>query len=665
MTLRVAYNMPLSVSLPNPHMDPLGIGECHFVASGAGNGCDTVCLKGDGGPLCDGTGGLIDPHTATCINTPWGKALDITAASQAPTCDSAWLRSELSADGGAGQAGPETHYALTNLRTTGSPTNAVNFIFDFYAGVGGSNYRQLVNDITGAYEGAAGLWCSPASDRNLTQPVGGWALSSCAYSGGSGAGGVVARPQLATQSSLSDAARGGYNAATVLTIGAEDSHNVTQSYANGAIASLSFFREQHSLARHQAEVDKTFGVYSDAGHLVPTQLNTVQGNGLDFTASTGNVEVVFTPVGMVDPTLGFGLRSTSAVKNNTATNALDLASMIDVGSPVVNNNTSAGFFSVWKKANTVDELVCASPGCGKSTLNILDGGQDWGNFACAVRQGLTGVERAKADLTIIATGGTLSMLDGGTTGVCSFTGIDGALRWVECSARFSGATALTAKITAPAAGSIQVEGCQWVAGSSREQPWDTNTSRAATFFSAPVANLPSMTGGVRVETCFVPPAGTSGYTAGTRGRGILYLVDMQAAGDHAGCFIIHGEGLKDGGAGTTNLLTGCRAGAPGENDLESEGNTLVAGTQYCAAIDSRPHAGSCADGGASCCDLRQYFNACPSFASCSATTLTASSTNGSKTCPINPTEVCIGNRCVGNLVETDVAYTAPLRVSTP
>ena len=177
MTLRVAYNMPLSVSLPNPHMDPLGIGECHFVASGAGNGCDTVCLKGDGGPLCDGTGGLIDPHTATCINTPWGKALDITAASQAPTCDSAWLRSELSADGGAGQAGPETHYALTNLRTTGSPTNAVNFIFDFYAGVGGSNYRQLVNDITGAYEGAAGLWCSPASDRNLTQPVGGWALS--------------------------------------------------------------------------------------------------------------------------------------------------------------------------------------------------------------------------------------------------------------------------------------------------------------------------------------------------------------------------------------------------------------------------------------------------------------------------------------------------------
>jgi hypothetical protein len=261
------------------------------------------------------------------------------------------------------------------------------------------------------------------------------------------------------------------------------------------------------------------------------------------------------------------------------------------------------------------------------------------------------------------------MPDGGASGLCSFTGVDGTLRWVSCMSKFSAATtAITGRVTVPAAGSIQVEGCQWVDGPSAEQPWDTAISRSATYYSVPVGGFPDLTQGAKVETCFVSPRSSSEYIAGTRGKGILYLLDMAASGDHAGAFIIIGEGLKDGGSGATNVLAGMRAGAPGENDLESEGNTITAGVPYCAAIEARKHGAGC--------DLRLYFNACTGTAadggpgctdagSGDAFTLIASDLTGTKTCPTNPTSGCLGNRCVGLLVETDVAYVAPLRIYTP
>lgn len=643
------------------------IGDATCVAAcgvgwATGSATNWECIDNTGAQLC--AVGTVNPGLATVINSPIAgvKALDITAANQAPSIVCEAISAVYSGDPEAGTT------IMWGYGRASGREGGLNWWFNGYAG-GATCYSQIYLDTTGAEAGAAGFWASPSYPGHGANPsaVDGWATIASRTDGTVGGVAGATNVQVGIMNTAATAS-GGYAClpGVVWTFGG----NSGTHFLNGPLGAYYLFNTNKSATQVRAIHDALQGFGGTlAGPLASIdQTATVQGDPVDNSTATGNVDNMWT-LDQIRDGHESGLRTYQAHRNVWAADPLAAATWTAVGTPTTTSNVSAGPFAVWKKANEEDLIVDDSAAAFEGYRSLeastyMDGGAYYFNATCFLKAGTSGTTTDSACLTFTSDG-TYILRDGGTSGECCFPGsLTTTSQRFECVARVTGATTVKANVlvgsTAAQTGSIRTAQCQITEGPNIEQPLADNTARGNLSYSlAPgTDSWPNAALGGAIEIVSTPLWDSTEFVSdqavgdSTYYEFDAYLSTGTPSADHTMVMVY------DYGA-INHLLVGFGTGnvSDARCDLNITGLSRVHGVDDVTRGEWRALGGGL-------CNVYAYHDVCAGAAtSCYATTLVASNTTGTCLCPGNPDVVRLGNRLNG-VAPTSAAFQV-IRIYTP
>lgn len=608
-----------------------------------------------------------DPGTGTVINSfVWGvKALDIRAGGQAPHLVSTLI------DPLYGQAA-STSLMCGYGRVAGRVDN-LNWWFDGYAG-GLVGYIQRYLDHTGGESGAGpGFFVStqsaPGADPSL---VDGWGVMLARYDGVNGCGDNTHATLLLNEVNTEgcNTSRRDMAAGTVYYFGGNSTHTGAQpagtEFLNGPLLGGADFNADKSLRARYDMLDKVWGSYNAAQRLVIATSASVQGESIDNTAITGNVDVLWTKAPLVTST---GLRTVKHHQNLWADDALDLGSAVDVGTPVVTANVAVGpsgamLAGAAKADRLADDSAVAME--GKQSLELFDGGRE----SKYRMQDFAAIEGTLSTATVTW------VTDGvATPSSCAFT-LTSSWQRLQCVSKITdptdGGTLTTVKArifpgtTAAETGSIIVDEPQNTEGPYSEPPWATSRAQPTTFYELDPAALsdggawPSQLDGGAIEIVHVPLFDPDALTVQPAIDGDPeYFFDAYQTVSQDHTMVMVG-----GYTGHCRLLSGFRTGDGTNTDLLTENICYTPGHAYAERMEwTSLGAGACelyvwhTDCGAppqpadnTPAVIAAWRDALSAFTDgCKARTMINSLVDGTGTCPGAPDLVKLGNRLTNNV----------------
>ena len=309
---------------------------------------------------------------------------------------------------------------------------------------------------------------------------------------------------------------------------------------------------------------------------------------------------------------------------NWATDALDANSWTSVGTPIITQNTQSGPFSTYMGGAEADLIEDDAAGAFEGKTGTRNcGGTAVGKFtvSCYVRTGTTGTVTTQATLRI-TTNGTGSV-------DCAFTDLTSSFVRKECVTTVGGSPTSTVGTVlvgdaAADTGSIVVSQCQ-----CDRHGWATSPKADDNSGGLDTPEIPATTTALwpsdgdsgEIETVFTVDHDVPGDDYDNGDSFFLHDVDNAAETEHV-AFDLY----QQSGGGYHTMFTGTTGSS---STPDSSQWTLVAGTTYVSKIRWVAH-------GAGRVDHYLYFDSCAAPASCAATTLTASSTDGSRIDPVQP-----------------------------
>lgn len=475
-------------------------------------------------------------------------------------------------------------------------------------------------------------WFGAGGGRDVSDApsaVNGWSVVSCRRSGNN----YIGRSNGADSSTVAGASISANNA-----VGTSYYMGDRQSAGNpmrGPLAFVAFYDEAKSTTWFKNAESSFWGVGFDAGLGL---------SGLTGMANDAGTDVDFFQSGAHIVSAARGLRTVGQYNDNIqakwATDPFSVASWTDVGTPVINANIASGPFSRWKNAAECDEIVevnaAAFEGKASAELQRNNGAgpaHGW-NMRVWATSGSTGVTRDKMRIAIVSPNGVF-LSDGGAEEDCDFT-LTSSVRPYDCVGYTTdaGVTSVKGRVlvgnTAAAVGSVTVCNAQDTAHPYPQLSVTNDTAFGFASDSIDPSSWPSTGAKGKYELVFTPVGSING-TAWDNVAGTIYLFDAyNVALDHN---VVMVGGYQIAG----RLLVRSTASGANFTEFLVDGVTMTAGQRHALSMEWRPVGAKC--------NLWVRFDSCPgSAASCVATTVVASSTDGTGWCPGQPANLKLGNR---------------------
>ena len=407
---------------------------------------------------------------------------------------------------------------------------------------------------------------------------------------------------------------------------------------NGPLAFVAFYKTGKSAAWTRGVLSKYQGSYNAAGQVSYLSSQLI---GVDHTATTGNVDLLYSASALIDPR---GLFAQVAYTNVYGTDTLAAATWTDVGTPTVNSNASSGPWAVETRAAECDEIVdddAAAFEGKQATGNGL--GVGWRNNSCYLKAGLTGTVKTKARLAF-TTDATSSVSS------CDFSGLTSTAQRLECITQITGSpTSIRAQVLVgndvADTGSVQVCGCQHTAGRDARMPVPSNSVRSTVHYTMdPVADeWPTFSLGGKIEIVHTPTFDPlNDWISGTLSTDYVADFSQNVTPEHVVAFIW--------GYTVAGRMLAVVRNSPSTSDITIDGIAMTAWQPYVSSTEWVPV-------GNGKCDLIIRHNICATISTCHATTVIGSDLTHAATCPGQPTTGTLGNRYSGG-VATSVLVSA-------
>lgn len=340
-----------------------------------------------------------------------------------------------------------------------------------------------------------------------------------------------------------------------------------------------------------------------------------------------------------------GLYLHRAINNRWATDPMDLASTVDVGTPVITSNVANGPFSRWHNAAEVDRLVDDDAAAceGKQSVYSVGASPGPATLYCYLAAGDTGTVRTKVRLRVVTDGtGSVS---------CDFADLTAAYGLRTCTAVVGGSpTYIYGQVlegnVASDTGSVLVDFCQLNASAWVEPPYPFGNSLIGASTQRLDISASDITAGGKFEMVFTPVYDTNSPLQWLGATSILYLWDATpASGGHYAVFTM-GNTLM----GHLHSFT-----SDGLHDATVDANGI-------GLVPNRLHGMSMEwTGSGSSCLTTDRLNPCYGvIAGCTAQVELG---RGVGQCPLQPKWFYLGNRYSGEYPST--ATVAAVRVYTP
>lgn len=493
----------------------------------------------------------------------------------------------------------------------------------------GDGYNWLINR-KGGTSGNFNLYLGPGNKSicsgsnvvadNTGQPLDGYGFLACSRSGGTN---YKAYYQY-DETSVTDAAAEPSIAGTgAWTIGDRSAAAGSSLGLGGPIVFVAFYNTQKTAAQIAAIREKYQGSYNAAGSV---GYLSAQNLGIDNTATTGNVDMIFAGSAVVDPR---GLVTTTGFTNFAAAGTVLNAAGVDVGTPTVTPAAAAGPFKTWLTTNdcalVADNDAAAFEGKQGLTSGTALG---WNNASAYAMTGTSGTTTTKMRIAWDVPSGTA------TPASCDFTVTATPARY-ECPALITGSpTSIKASWlvgnAATDTGSIRLCQQQHTIGAGMEPPVPNGSATGAVHYTlAPTTDgWPTASAGAKYEVVHTPKydPDTQWYSAAVS---TYYLFDptLAAGATHAGTLIFGYQ--NPGGMYAQAIVTA--------------GVGLTAGQAYATSLEWRPVGGGN-------CNFIVRHNSCGATptSACVATTQVNADTTGTLACPGQPDDCTLGVRNQGS-----------------
>lgn len=558
------------------------------------------------GPTGSSLGTVTDPGTGTIIDSfiPGVKALEIASGADAPKVVSTAIDAIF-------QASTAHTVLMTGFgRGTTAPA-ALPYWFDNSNDATGSFVVRSQSGEFRCIDYAIVTGAAVNGDE-------GWATTVCRRSGGT-----------SYKSSVNDNTAEVTSATPVVGMTGGSNYwfgtrEAKDLYLSGPVVVYTFYSDNKTDAQIAVIRSKTEGAYSAGGTL---QQGNAQLQGIDNTATTGNVDIMFPGSRLVSAS---GLLSSKAHTNTWAADPFDVTSWTDVGTPAVTAGTSAGPFYTYRRGNDCSNLADDAAGALEGKQGATAGtGEGYYTASLYLKAGTSGTVTTKARITITVAGGT-------GTGSCDFTDLTSTPQRKTCTvlAQGGGITSVRPSILVGTAatdtGSVQICHAQIVKSQAAEPPELDNSAHGSTYYFVDPISFPSSALGAKYEVVHTPlwNVGTEWFASGDE----YYLFDTSAASntEHSVAIIMDYT--------TAGRLLAVVRNASDISDITINGVVLVEGSTYATAIEWAPLGGGK-------CNVYVRHNICSGAASsCYAETVIGSDITGNAFCPSTPTRMILGNR---------------------
>ncbi len=426
-----------------------------------------------------------------------------------------------------------------------------------------------------------------------------------------------------------------------------------------------WYSEQKTLLQMRTLLAKLFGTYNADGIFEITSV-TGQRLGIDNTASTGNIDIMFNaPIVNIG-----GLRSVRGFTNTWAADSIALAGATDVGTPVIDNNGAAGPLFSYGNTNECDRMTTANVVAldgKKSAASMMTGSADNTNYdmSAYLMAGDAGVTTTKATLALITDG---TFPDGGTAYYCPVTGLTNTATRYSCNAKVTGSpTFVKGEIlvgtATPDVGSIFVCQAQSTKSQATEPPTMTNDAQGdVAYVTTAAANWPATGTSGYYEHIFAPL-----YSPCTRwndATNVIYNLDVSKPAGGS-----HDVVVAFGYTAACLMLVAIRGPADEMADFQINNVDLTPLQPYAVKVAWRSL-------GAGKCNTYAMLDSCGTAPlranygtealyttafraytdACDATTVIASDTTGTSICPGTPGLLTLGNRYDSSVPTSQITY---------
>lgn len=475
------------------------------------------------------------------------------------------------------------------------------------------------------------VWSGAGGTRSAssTVAVNGWTVASCRQSGTD----HYARNNGADGPLVSGAAiTANLTAATPYYMGDRETAGLPM---RGPLAFVAFYSEAKSDTQLRGIENSFWGVGLDAGLGLSgvVGLPNDAGTRVDFFAALAHA---------VSPDRGLRtVGQTENVDNNWAADPFAVESWTNVGTPLVGVNVASGPFAAWKNTAECDNLEDNDGAAfeGKASGELQRSIQTLAQHAWTIRvwasKGDAGTTRDKMRLALVSADG-IFLSDGGLEEDCDFT-LDDTVKPYDCKGFTTDAGVATVKgrvlvgNTAATQGSITVCHAQDTPRPYAQLAVTNSTAFGSGNFQLDTTGWPSTSLKGKYEIVFTPLNNVSG-SDWDNANGLIYLFDANVAASSA-----HAVVIIPGYSVAGHMLMRSTQGA-NSTEFDVTGISTTAGQRYAVSMEWRPVGGGR-------CNLWARFNSCSgNAASCAASTVVASSTDGTGYCPDQPTVVRLGDR---------------------
>lgn len=594
--------------------------NCLALCTVASNG-NWGCTRSDGGSF----GTIAQGTSPTTIQTIFSGAYarqDITDTSAATVTADGELTTFFGSD--------------HTIVAAGYGTTKTNATFQHWLGYSDGTHIFYARGDNGDRFGCAYSNGAASAIANVAGlPIDGWAVASCRKSGTTYTARVNGTDQAVTDSDTT----GTHNNGTVLYLGTRTPATLP---LRGPLAFVALYLEGKSAAWMTGVEQRWWGSYPVGGHV---------GQARGMLHPDGGGDFYFTGAAMADER---GLRlQDGPFTNKWAADPLAAATWTDVGTSTVTSNATAGPFFKWRNTNECDLIEDDDNAAFEGRASASAGtAASMYNASCVVAAGTSGTTTTKARLAWVTDGN----LDAGSgTGVCDFTGLTSAPQRVACEAYVGGTpTSVVAQLlvgnAAAETGSVTACHCQLTATTVAQEPTLNNVLQGGTIAVLDGGGgLPSGAANGAFEIVYSSPYRVPEDLHSTEDT--FYALDAYNdtdidAGDGTllthSAFIIHGYNTQP-----WQSLVDVRNGVASGPSFAPDASIALT-TRYVSRVEWRLAAGGK-------CNVWYKHNTCPAngtTASCVATTIIASSTNATATCPSQARLIRAMSR-MGNLFLTD------------
>lgn len=487
-------------------------------------------------------------------------------------------------------------------------------------------------------------------NATVSGPLEGWAVVSCRRGGNN----RIARVNGTDGTTVSTAGTRGIDAGLTVGFGRERPLALGRNLA-GPLAWVAFYDESKSTTWLRGTENAYWGVGLDAGLGL---------SGLIGLADDAGANVNFFAAGAHVVSVDLGLRTVAQQTDNIqakwATDPFDVSAWTNVGTPLVGaDRLLTSPFARWLQDggcwNLEDDSAAAFEGKESAELQRTNGTEanhGW-NMKVWASKGDSGTTRDRMRIAIVAPLGVF-LSDGGAEEDCDFT-LDDTIKPYECVGYTTdaGVTSVKGRVlvgnAAATTGSATVCNAQDTAHVYSQLSVANTTAFGASGEQLDPSGWPFTTDGGssaqgKYEIVFTPINAIS-TPQWDNGHSLVYLFDAYTSSPvHSAVFVY---GYQMAGRALARVT------GPSGNATEFlvDNTVLVPGQRYAASLEWRPV-------GADRCNVWYRFNSCSgALASCMATSIQGSLTDGTGYCPAQPEAVKLGNR-YDNTVPTSVFVNA-------